>query len=597
MAIIKNTAGQGLYIYAHDVAADTAKTGDAAQITATISKDGAAGAATNTANPTEIGGGVYWYPLTQAESNAGALALVPVSATADVQIDPVIVLTQDATISSRASQASVDALPSAAAVNTFNDTTYDGDGVLVTQGTISSGTPADTLTIGTPLVIASTGAGIDIDFEFELGTARVSELVAVGYYTGAGGVATSKYASVYLWDYSLAVPDWVLITDGSNRIPHGATNVTRQYVIAPQYQDPATGQVKVRYLSSRTTNGDTLVIDQHYVQGVNSGFTLDEIANAVASYRIPPIVAQDGTHSRLAWYLYRGVAAVFSIDSIAGNVLTLSGDRFDATAYYVGRVMQFHLGGTNQYTFARVVAQSGADLTLDQVPANLDDTWHGYILPETGGALPGEVAAVPGDVWDEAIAGHLTAGSTGAALNAAGAAGDPWTVDLPGSYEAPQAGYIIGRLAAIDTSAVSVTAASIAGHLTITAARTFEATISGLDIPADWVTALWTLKWSLDQPDTASLVQLRVSNPADGDDGLQRLLGAAVAVPMTAADGGLTIDQAGGTAAIWLSDELTALLSEATGLGWDIKFIDDDDDSTGVRGTADVALTETRTLA
>jgi hypothetical protein len=73
-------------------------------------------------------------------------------------------------------------------------------------------------------------------------------------------------------------------------------------------------------------------------------------------------------------------------------VLTLSGERFDATAYYVGRVLQFHLGGTNQYTFARVVAQSGADLTIDQVPANLDDTWHGYILPESAAPSETEVA-------------------------------------------------------------------------------------------------------------------------------------------------------------------------------------------------------------
>jgi hypothetical protein len=326
----------------------------------------------------------------------------------------------DVDVSSRASQASVDALPGAAAVNTFNDTTYDGDGVLITQGTISSGTPANTLTIGTPLIIASTGAGIDVDFEFELGTARVSELVVVGYYTGASGAATSKYASVYLWDYSLAVPAWVLITDGSNRIPHGATNVTRQYVISPQFQDPATGQVKVRYLSSRTTNGDTLVIDQHYVQGVNTGFTLDEIANAVASYRIDPIVAQDGTHSRLAWYLYRGVAAVFGIDSLAGNVLTLSGDRFDATAYYVGRVMQFHLGGTNQYTFARVVAQSGADLTIDQVPANLDDTWHGYILPEAAAPTEAQMlAAMDADPPAVDVSGLATSGEI-AALEAHG---------------------------------------------------------------------------------------------------------------------------------------------------------------------------------
>lgn len=54
-------------------------------------------------------------------------------------------------------------------------------------------------------------------------------------------------------------------------------------------------------------------------------------------------------------------------------------------------------------------------------------------------------AAVADATWDEAIAGHLGAGSTGAALNAAGAAGDPWTTVLPGAYGAGSAGYIVGN--------------------------------------------------------------------------------------------------------------------------------------------------------
>ena len=47
-------------------------------------------------------------------------------------------------------------------------------------------------------------------------------------------------------------------------------------------------------------------------------------------------------------------------------------------------------------------------------------------------------------VWNETLSGHLTAGSTGAALNAAGSAGDPWSTSLPGSYGAGTAGKIVG---------------------------------------------------------------------------------------------------------------------------------------------------------
>jgi len=54
------------------------------------------------------------------------------------------------------------------------------------------------------------------------------------------------------------------------------------------------------------------------------------------------------------------------------------------------------------------------------------------------------LAAIADAVWDEAIAGHLVAGSTGNALNSAGSAGDPWSTGLPGAYGAGTAGKIIG---------------------------------------------------------------------------------------------------------------------------------------------------------
>jgi hypothetical protein len=56
------------------------------------------------------------------------------------------------------------------------------------------------------------------------------------------------------------------------------------------------------------------------------------------------------------------------------------------------------------------------------------------------------VAEIADQVWDEVLSGHLTAGSTGAALNGAGSAGDPWTTALPGAYGAGSAGHIVGNL-------------------------------------------------------------------------------------------------------------------------------------------------------
>ncbi len=62
-----------------------------------------------------------------------------------------------------------------------------------------------------------------------------------------------------------------------------------------------------------------------------------------------------------------------------------------------------------------------------------------YTTPPTAGAIADAV-------WDETIGDHLTAGSTGAALNAAGSAGDPWTTTLPGSYTGSQAGKILADI-------------------------------------------------------------------------------------------------------------------------------------------------------
>jgi hypothetical protein len=112
--LYRNQASQKLGVFAYDSTTGAAKTGDALNITAYISLDFAAPAQTNDVNPTELDAvnapGWYVFDLTQAETNAEVIVLAPVSATADILIDQVQVVTQDASISSRATQASVDAL-------------------------------------------------------------------------------------------------------------------------------------------------------------------------------------------------------------------------------------------------------------------------------------------------------------------------------------------------------------------------------------------------------------------------------------------------------------------------------------------------------
>ena len=77
-------------------------------------------------------------------------------------------------------------------------------------------------------------------------------------------------------------------------------------------------------------------------------------------------------------------------------------------------------------------------------------------------------ASVADAVWDEALAGHATAGTAGAALSAAGGAADPLTNAVPGAYASGTAGYVLG---AINPAAVTVTSPVATDGTSITIIR------------------------------------------------------------------------------------------------------------------------------
>lgn len=93
----KNIASQKVLVFAWDTANNTAKSGDAANITAKISKDCGAAASTDDTNPTELDAtnfpGIYYFNLTQTETNADMILIQAVSSTSRVAILPVIIFT------------------------------------------------------------------------------------------------------------------------------------------------------------------------------------------------------------------------------------------------------------------------------------------------------------------------------------------------------------------------------------------------------------------------------------------------------------------------------------------------------------------------
>lgn len=111
---------------------------------------------------------------------------------------------------------------------------------------------------------------------------------------------------------------------------------------------------------------------------------------------------------------------------------------------------------TSNWLTATGLATSAVDEIVDAV---WDEVQSGHTTAGTFGKyLDAQVSTVGGGtaaqiadaVWDEAMAGHLTAGSTGLKLNSAAAAGDPLENDVPGSYAAGTAGYVLGTIGAGD---------------------------------------------------------------------------------------------------------------------------------------------------
>jgi len=130
MALYKNKASQKIAVYAYDptVAAgtDPSKTGDAAQISAQISKDAGTSAATDDLAPTELDAvdhpGIYIFDLLKAETNADMIMLSAASSTSNILLDPIQVFTVDEGFALSAGQiipGKVEVTPTAATSTSF----------------------------------------------------------------------------------------------------------------------------------------------------------------------------------------------------------------------------------------------------------------------------------------------------------------------------------------------------------------------------------------------------------------------------------------------------------------------------------------------
>jgi hypothetical protein len=131
--------------------------------------------------------------------------------------------------------------------------------------------------------------------------------------------------------------------------------------------------------------------------------------------------------------------------NLSGTTIKAVTDRVSAnTDQLAGQTVTAAAGVTfpstvSSLTAAGVRTELATELGRIDVATSTRLAGSSYTTPPTAG----EIADA---VWDETIGDHLTGGSTGAALNAAGSAGDPWTTPLPGSYTGSQAGKILADI-------------------------------------------------------------------------------------------------------------------------------------------------------
>lgn len=131
-----------------------------------------------------------------------------------------------------------------------------------------------------------------------------------------------------------------------------------------------------------------------------------------------------------------------SVGAMANNVMTAAAAAADLTTeLQAGLATGADLATVAGYLDTEVAAILAAvDTEVAAIKAKTDNL---PASPAATGDIP-TAAAIADQVWDEVLSGHATAGSTGAALAAAGGSGDPWSTTLPGAYSAGTAGYIIG---------------------------------------------------------------------------------------------------------------------------------------------------------
>lgn len=395
--MFKNTASQKITFLVIDTATNLPKTGDAANLTAYVSIDDGTVTVLGDTSASELDAtnapGLYAFDCTQAETNGDKLVFSGKSSTSGVRVVPVLVYTLPASFT---------------ALNVTNVNTLASHDPGATLGT---STLTQAQVTGGAYAINSVSfafnAALDFTTTQKAGTiARVTLTDTVTTYTGNTPQTGDAYARLGAPSgASLSADVAAVKTDTGNLVTRITSTLFSGITSLSQWLGMLAGK-QVGNTTARTEIRATGAGSGTYDETTDSQEAIRDRGDA-AYLTATSVTVSDKTGFKLA---SDGLAAVTTWTvSITGNL----------TGNVTGSVGSVASGGI-----------TAASIAADAIGAS-----------ELASDAVAEIAAA---VWDLTTTGHTTGGTFGAAMNAAGSAGDPWSTALPGAYSAGSAGYIVG---------------------------------------------------------------------------------------------------------------------------------------------------------
>lgn len=284
---------------------------------------------------------------------------------------------------------------------------------------------------------------------------------AVGSVTGAVGSVTGAVGSVT--GAVGSVTGGVTVTTNNDKTGYALADATSDAVIADAVWNAATASyggagsyglvVETNCdapISTVDTVVDAILVDTAVIGALGAGLTalatqtsLDAVKTDTAAILVDTGTTLDDLIDTEIGTIITDIAAVKADTAailIDTAVIGALGAGLTALATQASVTAIDDLVDTEVGAIKGVTDKLDSALVLDG--AVYQFTANALELAPTGGSAP-TVAQIADGVWDEAIADHAGAGSTGLAL---AGAGDPWNTAIPGAYAAGTAGKKVADL-------------------------------------------------------------------------------------------------------------------------------------------------------